>query len=74
MQHPKGYVQPGPSSLRSEEEVELKLLTNEEFQRLLSALDPLEIWAVRNHWLLVLFVHTGLRVSEMAGLSVGDVS
>ncbi|MHB2018405.1 MAG: tyrosine-type recombinase/integrase, partial [Candidatus Xenobia bacterium] len=30
--------------------------------------------AVRNHWLLVLFLHTGLRVSEMAGLSVGDVS
>ena len=74
MHHPNGYVQPGPSSLRAEEEVELKLLTDEEFKRLLAALDPLDIWAVRNHWLLVLFVHTGLRVSEMAGLTVGHVS
>ncbi|MHB2020038.1 MAG: hypothetical protein ACYCW6_24125, partial [Candidatus Xenobia bacterium] len=41
--------------VRSEEEVPVKVLTQEEFQRLLEALDASEIWAARNYWLLLLF-------------------
>ena len=61
-------------NVRSEEEVTVKVLTPEEFQQLLDALDSSDIWAVRNYWLLVLFWHTGLRVAEMVGLNCGDVA
>ncbi|MHB2020271.1 MAG: tyrosine-type recombinase/integrase [Candidatus Xenobia bacterium] len=60
--------------MSSEAEVPVKVLTQEEFQRLLDALDVSEIWAVRNYWLLVLFWHTGLRVAEMCGLNCDDVA
>jgi len=49
-------------------------ITEHEADRLLAAIDPHDIFGVRNRELLRLVCHTGLRVSDLCGLTAGLVS
>ncbi|MBM3462815.1 MAG: hypothetical protein FJX76_12000 [Armatimonadetes bacterium] len=52
----------------------MPIITEYEADRLLAAIDTREIFAVRNREMLRLVCHTGLRVSELCGLTAGLVS
>jgi len=53
----------------------MRSLTQAETQKLLDAIDPREdLFGVRDRAMLELALHTGLRVSELVGLSIKDVS
>lgn len=49
-------------------------LTDDEIETLLAACDPNRWTGRRDHALLVLAIQSGLRVSELIGLNVGDIT
>lgn len=51
----------------------IKYLTDEEVERILSSFWQDDPYLVRNRSLVILALNTGLRVSELTGLNVGDV-
>lgn len=52
----------------------MRVLNSDDTARLLAAVDLRDPFGPRDHAMLVLALHTGLRVSELAGLNVGHVS
>ena len=52
----------------------MKVITQEESDKLLSVIDRRDPFGERDHAMLVLALHTGLRVSELTGLDVNDVA
>ena len=51
----------------------VRVLTADEMQRLVSALDRKTTTGARNHAILTMFLDTGLRLSEVAGLELKNV-
>jgi len=56
------------------EEAKMRNVTPAELETLLAAVNRRRPFGEQDYWLIVLAAHTGLRVSEMAGLSVHDVA
>src|SRR5688572_4766206 len=51
----------------------MRVLDPSEASQLLAAIDLRDAFGVRDHAMLVFALNTGLRVSELVGMNVGDV-
>ena len=52
----------------------MRVLTSSEIRLILRVISPRSPFGVRDRFMLVLLLHTGLRVSEICGLMVADVA
>ncbi len=52
----------------------MRILTADQVRRLLAVIPPRSAFGYRDRAMLILALHTGLRVSELSGLTVGHVS
>jgi integrase/recombinase XerD len=74
--HKKRYIKRNPmeevSKLRERKEV-IETLTVKQIEELLNACNLRTFTGVRDYTILLLFIETGVRVNELAGIAVNDI-
>ncbi|MGD6964073.1 tyrosine-type recombinase/integrase [Fictibacillus phosphorivorans] len=75
--HKQRYIKRNPmaevSMLNHRKEI-IETLTVEQLNQLLNACDLRTFTGVRDYTILLLFIETGVRVNELAGIEVGDIN